>query len=321
MRGNFFSFDKIINIIFFDDLEKNSSHISVKKENPVKSNKRKSYKLNVAFILSFILIVLVPSLKAQEAEETEQINPEWRKRPGLALKIGTYLPSLNTILRVDSETLGRGTEIDFEDLLQLDKSPLILRGEAEVPVASWLSLDLGFYVINRSNTRVIDRDIQIGDTIFNINQTVKAKFNATYLQTNFKFYIIRKPRLDFGVWAGANVAFFNFSLEAQELGETFSEGRDVWAPIPAVGIHASYTLFRNFYIFGKAGYFYYGLSDNLKFNNWSLDININYYFYKFLGIGVSYEYNRAELNGELGDLSGEIVNRLGGIQFYLLIGF
>ena len=231
------------------------------------------------------------------------------------------MPSLNTKLRIDSESLGRGTEIDFEDMLQLDKSPLILRGDADVPIVSWLGLDLGFYVINRSNTRVIDRDIQIGDTIFNLNQTVNTKFNTTYLRANFKFYIIRKPRLDLGVWAGANVAFINFSLQAQELGETFSEGRDVWVPIPAVGVHGSYTLFPNFYLFGKAGYFYYGLSDNLKFDNWSFDINVNYYFYKFLGIGATYEYNRAELNGEIGDLSGEIINRLGGFQFYLLIGF
>ena len=260
---------------------------------------------NIIFILSFIMSVFVCTLQAQEAEETAQSTQEWRKKLGLSLKFGTYLPSLNTKLRIDSESLGRGTEIDFEDMLQLDKSPLILRGDADVPIVSWLGLDLGFYVINRSNTRVIDRDIQIGDTIFNLNQTVNTKFNTTYLRANFKFYIIRKPRLDLGVWAGANVAFINFSLQAQELGETFSEGRDVWVPIPAVGVHGSYTLFPNFYLFGKAGF----------------DINVNYYFYKFLGIGATYEYNRAELNGEIGDLSGEIINRLGGFQFYLLIGF
>ena len=285
------------------------------------SHKRKICKPSRIFILSLFLFVLTSSLQAQEVEETEQITPEWRRRPGLALRFGTYIPSLNTKLRLDSETLGRGTEIDFEDLFQLDNSPLILRGDAEIPVASWLGVDLGFYVINRSNTKVIDRDIQFGDTIFNLNQTVNTRLNTTYLRTNFKFYIIRKPRLDFGVWAGANVAFLDFSMEAQELGETFSEGRDVWAPIPAIGLHASYTLFRNFYVFGKAGYFYYGISDNLKFNNWSLDININYYFYKFLGIGATYEYNRAELKGELSDLSGEIFNKLSGFQFYLVIGF
>jgi hypothetical protein len=284
-------------------------------------SRRLLHNLNIIFILSLLLCLSVSTLQAQEDEETAQPAQEWRKKPGLSLRFGTYLPSLNTKLRLDSEILGRGTEIDLEDTLQLARSLVIARGDAEVPIASWLGLDLGFYSISRRKTKVIDRDIQIGDTIFNLNQTVNTKFNTTYLRTNFKFYIIRKPRLDFGVWAGANVAFLNFSLEAQELGKTFSEGRDVWAPIPAIGIHAAYTLFRNFYVFGKAGYFYYGLSDNLKFNNLSFDININYYFYKFLGIGATYEYNRAELNGELSDLSGEIINKLSGFQFYLVIGF
>lgn len=304
-----------------DDCVKNVGQIIDKKEEFVESFKCKICKSNIIFTLSFLLFALIPTLQAQETEVTEQGTQEWRKRPGFALRLGTYIPSLNTKIRVDSETLGQGTEIDFEEMLQLDRSPVIARGDAEVPIASWLGLDLGFYVINRKNTRVIDWDIQVGDTIFNVNQTVNTKFNTTYLRTNFKFYIIRKPRLDFGVWAGANVAFLNFSLQAQELGETISEEQDVWAPIPAIGIHASYTLFRNFYVFGKVGYFYYGISDNLKFNNWALDINVNYYFYKFLGIGATFEYNRAKLNGDISDFSGEIVNKLGGFQFYLLIGF
>jgi hypothetical protein len=278
-------------------------------------------KSSALFIVGFLMCIFLPTLRAQEAQEMETAVPEWRQRPGLALRFGTFIPTLNTILRLDSETLGRGTEINLEDVLQLDRSPLVIRGDAEIPVVSWLGLDLGFYIINRSKTNVIDEDLQIGDTIYSVNQTVNTKFNATYLKTNLKFYIIRRPRLDFGVWAGANVAFLNFSLEAEELGKTASEGRDVWAPIPAVGIHGSYTLFKNFYIFGKGGYFYYGISDDLKFNNWSFDINANYFFYKSLGIGATYEYNKAELTGEIGDFTGEIINRLGGFQFYLVIGF
>jgi hypothetical protein len=295
--------------------------VSKKKENSMGSNKRKKPKWQIVSVLSLFLLVLVPTLQAQETDDPAQATQEWRGKPRFALKFGTYLTTLNTKVRFDSETLGRGTEIDFEDLLKFNNSPTILRGDAELSVASWLGLDLGFYVINRKNTRVIDQEIQIGDTVFDINQTVNGKFNTTYLRTNLKFYIIRRPRVEFGPWLGANIAFLNFSLQAQELGETISEEQDVWAPIPAIGLHGSYTLFRNFYVHGKAGYFYYGISDNLKFDNWSLDIHLNYYFYKFLGVGATYEYNRAKINGELDDFSGEIINRIGGFQFYLLIGF
>ena len=288
---------------------------------PYLSFRRTIRNLNMVIILSIFMCAFVFPLQAREDQEAAPSAQKWRKKPGLSLRFGSYIPQVNTKVRIDSERLGQGTEIDFEDLLQLDRSPVILRGDAEIPVVSWFSLDLGFYAINRNSTKVIDRDIQMGDTIFNLNQTVNTKFNTTYLRVNFKFFIIRKPRLDLGLWAGANVAFFNFSLQAQELGKTFSEGNDVWAPIPSIGIHGAYTLFPNFFIFGKAGYFYYGISDNLKFNALSYDINVNYYFYKFLGIGATYEYNRAELDGQIGDMTGLVINKLGGFQFYLVIGF
>lgn len=287
----------------------------------MKGHKSLLLKSAAIVFLIFLFWILAPVLQAQETEEMIESTQEWRKRPRFSLRFGTYLADLDTKLRLDSVTLGRGTEIKLEDKLQFDKSPVIFRGEGEIRALSWFGLELGFYSINRSNSTVIDEEIQIGDTVFNINQTINGKFNTTYVKTNLKFYLVNKPRVEFGVWAGANILFLDLSLTAQELGETIGESQDIWAPIPAAGIHASYTLFRNFYFFGKVGYFYYGLSENLKFKSLSFDINMHYYFYKFLGIGATFEYNRFNLDGEFEDLSGIARNRLSGIQLYALIGF
>ncbi|MFC2164435.1 hypothetical protein ACFLT2_05500 [Acidobacteriota bacterium] len=287
----------------------------------MKGHKRLLLKSGTVIFLIFLIWILAPVLQAQETQEATEDIPEWRKRPGFSLRFGTYFSSLNTKLRLDSDLLGRGTEIDLEDTLQLDSNPTVFRGDAEIRALSWLSLDFGFHAFKRSTTTVIDEEIQIGDTIFQLNQTVTGKLDTTYLRANLKFYIVNKPRVEFGVWAGANILFLDFSLTAEELGRTLSEEEDVWAPIPAIGIHASYTLFRNFYIFGKGGYFYYGLSDNLKFRSWSFDINVQYYFYKFLGIGATYDFNKFQLDGESDILSGKVMNRFNGIQLYVLIGF
>ncbi len=286
------------------------------------SQKRSALKSVFSVVFFFLLWMVVPSLHAQEEGQGEAKEaPKWRRKPAFSLRFGSYFPSLETILRIDSENLGLGTEINLEDVLQLDKSPTVVRADAEVRLLSWLSLDLGYYGINRSKTTVIDRDIQVGDTIFNLNQTVKTKFNTTTLRADLKFSFIHNPRLDLGVWAGAHVAFFNLSLEAQELGKTYLEENDVWAPIPAAGVHICYTLIPNMYLFGKVGYFYYALSDNFKFTSTSFDINLNYYFYKFLGVGATYEYNLAKLDGKVADFSGKISNKFGGFQIYGIIGF
>ncbi len=274
-----------------------------------------------SIVLILAIWILAPVLHAQEDQGDTQDTQKWRRKPAFNLKFGSYFPSLETTLRIDSETLGRGTEINLEDILQLDTSPIVIRGDADIRVLPWLSLDLGFYSINRSKTTVIDRDIQIGDTIFNLNQTLNTKYNTTYLRTNLKFSFIHNPRLDVGVWAGASFAFFKLRMDAQEAGEVLLEEDDVWAPIPAAGIHISYTLIPNLYLFGKVGYFYYNLSENFKFTSTSFDINLNYYFYKFLGIGATYEYNLAKLDGQIADFSGKISNKFGGFQICGIIGF
>ncbi len=286
------------------------------------SVRKRKVSRGVFFLIGiFFLGLSVPRLRAQEDQGGAKESSKWKRRPAFSLRFGSYFPSLETILRVDSEILGRGTEINLEDVLQLDKSPVVVRADAEIRVASWFSLDLGYYGIGRSKTTVIDRDIQVGDTIFTIDQTLKAKFNTNYLRAHLKFSFIHNPRLDLGVWAGANVAFYKLSLDAVEQGKTLLEESDVWAPIPAAGIHLSYTLLPNLYLFGKAGYFYYSLSEHFKFTSTSFDINLHYYFYKFLGIGATYEYNLFKLDGEVGGFSGKISNRFGGFQIYALLGF
>jgi len=287
----------------------------------MKRQKRLLLKSGAIIFLIFLLWILAPVLQAQETQEAPESTQEWRKRPGFSLRLGSYFSSLNTKLRIDSDILGPGTEIDLEDKLQIGDTKTIIRGDFEFRALSWLSMDLGFYTINRSEETVLDEDIQIGDTIFKLNQTVQGKLNTTYVRSHLKFYLVNKQRLEFGIWVGATIMFFDFSLTAQELGETLVEEQDIWAPIPAAGIHASYTLFRNLYIFGGAGYFYYGLSDELKFKSWSFNLNVHYYFYKFLGIGATYEYNKFSLDGEFDVLSGSAINRVSGLQLYVLIGF
>jgi hypothetical protein len=282
---------------------------------------RSFLRFNLFVVLIVVFGLFAASLHAQEDKGETKETSKWKRKPAFSLRLGSYFPSLETNLRVDSEALGRGTEINLENLLRLNKSPIVLRADAEIRVASWLSFDLGYYGIGRSKTTVIDRDIQVGDTIFNLNQTLQTKFNTNYIRANLKFFFVHSPRLDLGVWAGANVAFYKFSLDAQGAGNASIERNDVWAPIPAAGIHLSYTLLPNLYLFGKAGYFYYSLSDNFKFTSTSFDINLNYYFLKFLGIGATYEYNVFKLDGEVGGFSGKISSRFGGFQIYGILGF
>jgi len=148
-----------------------------------------------------------------------------------------------------------GTEIDLQDVLNAPKNATVFRGRADIRINSWFGVEGEYYRIARSQTAVLDREITIGDEIIAINQTVASSLVQNYLDTALKFYLVHRQRLDLGLWLGATVHLVDFSLEADPSGQSVE--RRPWYPVPALGVHFSYTILPRLYLYGKAGYFRY----------------------------------------------------------------
>lgn len=258
----------------------------------------------------------------EEAKAPEAAK--WKKKPNFDIKLGAFFPSSTASFRLDKTTADgqtiKGTEFSTDDI-GIDPTATTFRGDAEIRIASWFGLGLGFYAINRNKTTVLNKDIQIGDTTFQVSQTVKTTFNTIYPNIDLKFYLINKPRLDFGVYVGAYWSTIKLQVEAQELDRRLLELRQASTIIPSIGLHFTYTLARNLYLYGKAGYFYLKPGKRTKFESGTININLDYYFYKFLGIGVRYEYNRFDLDLDVAKYHGMLKYRTDGAQVYLTIGF
>jgi hypothetical protein len=262
------------------------------------------------FLSSFALTAF-----AQE-EATAKEPTKWRKKPNYAFKLGAFFPSVNAQVRVDG-----GETVDAEDDLLLDNNATTFRLDGDVRIAGWFALGLGYYAISQSNSQVINKDIQIGDTVFPVNQTLNTKLTNAFYNVDLKFYLINKPRLDFGVYAGVYWSKIKLNVDAQELDRRLIEFRQASTIIPSVGLHFSYTVLRNLYFYGKAGYFYIEPSKRTKFESATIDLNLDYYFWKFLGIGVKYEYSRFDLDLDVADYHGNLRYDINGFQAYATIGF
>jgi len=264
---------------------------------------------------------------AQETQEkgTTTESTQWRRKPAFAFKLGAFFPSTAATLRVDRTVPGggtvEGTEVSLENDLGLAKNATTLRLDGDIRIASWFSLDLGYYGLNRSKSSVIDKDIQIGDTVFSLNQTIDTSLNLSTYRADFKFYLVHNSRLDFGVYAGVYLTHFKLTFKAMEIDRELLEIRRLWAPIPSLGLHFSYALIPNLYLYGKAGYFYLKPSKRTTFNSFTLNVNLDYYFYKFLGIGARYEYGGFKYDLDVASYHGMIKYNVGGFNTYLTIGF
>jgi hypothetical protein len=266
-----------------------------------------------------LLMALGLNVAAWGQEKKEEKAAAWPKRPGFSLRFGSYFSRVNTQIRVDGAN-GLGTEFDVSNVLGIPPSATVIRARGEFRLARWFGVEAEYYRIGRSRTATLDRDLTVGDVVFTIDETVSTRYITSYVDLALKFYLIHKERYELGLWLGANVHFMTLSLEAQpsSLGVV---SRKVWLPIPAAGVHFSYSLLPRLYLYGKAGLFYYKLSETEKFNSARFDISLDYYVWKALGIGATFAYDRSSVLTDRARFMGLVRNRASGLQIYALLGF
>ena len=273
-----------------------------------------------SFVLAGALLAVFASAFTAWAQETS--NPAaapWPKKPSFTIRLGTYFSNANGQIRVDGEN-GQGTVIDLQDVLNVPNNATVFRARADVRVAKWFGVEAEWYRIGQSQSTTLDREITIGDEVYSINEEISSRLVQQYLDAALKFYLVHNERLDLGLWLGATIHLIDFSLDAQPSGQSFA--RTPWYPVPALGVCFNYVVLPRLYLYGKAGYFYYKVDDPItKIDAVRFDITLDYYFWKALGVGVTYAYVNNSVEMEKSPLQGMVKGKSNGIQLYATIGF
>jgi hypothetical protein len=270
-------------------------------------------------IATVVLATLGLSAAARGQEGSDKPATVWQKKPNFSIHIGTIFSDVKSQFRVDGAD-GEGTVIDASDVLNIPKNGTALRFKGDFRVAKWFGVEIEYYRIADSATTVLDRDITVGDEIFPINETISTGFSRSFMDTSLKFYIVHKPRLDLGLFLGANIHFVKLTMDAEPSGRSVLE--KPWYPVPSIGATFSYSLGPRWFLYGKAGYFYYKVSESgLKLDSVRFDLNMDYYIWKSVGVGATYEYIKTSFERNSDAFTGMISNRSSSIQIYAVIGF
>jgi hypothetical protein len=273
-----------------------------------------------SFVLAGALLAVLLSVFTARAQETS--NPAaspWPKKPPFTIRLGTYFSNASGQIRVDGEN-GQGTVIDLQDVLNVPNNATVFRARADVRIAKWFGVEAEWYRIAQSQSTILDREITIGDEVFAVNEEISSRLVQNYLDTALKFYLVHNARLDLGLWLGATIHLIDFSLDAQPSGQSFA--RTPWYPVPSLGVCGSYTILPRLYLYGKAGYFYYKVNDPItKIDAVRFDITLDYYFWKALGVGLTYAYVNNSVEMVKSPLYGMVKGTSNGLQLYVTIGF
>ena len=197
---------------------------------------------------------------------------------------GAFFPQTTTQAQLDSSRLGVGTNIDFEQSLDMARSKTVPSFFGRWRFADRWRIDAEYFELNRSGERTLDRDVQWGELLFPAGSGVTSRFDFSDLRVSVGYAFFRAPDKELGVGFGLHLASYDVSLSTRTQG---SDGEDVLAPLPVLSIYGQFALTDRWAVGSRLDRF--SLSyDKYDGSLTSLGLDLTYQPFRHLGFGAGY---------------------------------
>ena len=204
---------------------------------------------------------------------------------------------LTTEIRLDSEALGRGTVLSFEDDLDLDASKIIPTVAFEWQISRRHKVGVRWQAINRSSSSQALTEIQWGDEVIPIDADISLGFDVEQYFLEWAYYPWVKEQWAAGFGLGIRVMDISASLRWEE--ENIGDGGETDAtgtgPLP-------YLYFEYRRMFGEHWRFRTGLGwlyveiDDIDGGQWVVSANIEYLLGRHWGFGGGFNLSAIDVD-------------------------
>ena len=266
------------------------------------------------YVILFTLAFLFPSVVA--AEEGEKAKP-WER---FSLNVGGFIAAMNSDVRIGSQSLGTGVDVNVEDALGLSSSVFVFRADAYYRFTSNLRhrFDLSFVDLRRSSTKTLQSDVTIKDQTFPVGTTVDSLFDLKIIRGSYSYSLFQDDRFDLGLSIGAYVMPIKFQVSSSSSGTT--EQETITAPLPVVGVRFDYAITPKFFLKQSFDFFYLQY-ENFQGSLFDAKVGVEYNIWKYVGVGVAYDYFSVQVKAEGQnypgvDMTGKIRLTYGGLLLY-----
>lgn len=218
-----------------------------------------------------------------------------------------------------------GTEIDLEDDLGLDDSELLPAIYAGAKLGGGFVVTAEYYSLSRDTTATIARDIIVDDVTYPINASVSAGFNTAIYRLTVGYSFIRNETTEVGAAIGLHATDLEFSLSGQGSSggapvTLQTRRKDFLAPIPTVGLYATFEVAPRVTINARADYLSLGI-DDYDGSILNAQAAVSYRFTENFGIGVGYRYVDYDLDVERDTYVASFDYKFWGPSIFIEAGF
>ena len=233
------------------------------------------------------------------------------------LDIGGSVLDFDSKIRINSRDDSIDKEIDLEDTVGLTSQVQLGFIKGTWRMGDRHRLSLLYTPIRRTTEVTAQNDVEVGGNIIKAGATLNASVNTHVFDIEYLYSFYKRPDLELGISAG--IYWMNSLTELNASGQVIIEGSNqedfatdfqsnqrLVAPLPLLGLSASYEINPRWLVHAYARYFDITISD-IEGRITSLNIKTEYFFTDHFALGaglasfdVNVKYNGVVFINSLG---------------------
>jgi hypothetical protein len=174
------------------------------------------------------------------------------------LQVSFSLPLviLNADVRIDSKDGTIGTEVDAEEDLGLPTTNVEPRLALRWRLGRRHEVETGYQFVRRSVERTLERNIEFGDTTFDVGLRVKSTMDTDQAFLTYRFALMAHERTQVGVGLGLGAVFAKLELDGLSNSGTvtISQHKSITGPLGSLGLYGRFLSGDRWYFEADARY-------------------------------------------------------------------
>jgi hypothetical protein len=243
----------------------------------------------------------------------------------VSLRVEAFFAGINSSARVGNAAGSRGTEIDFEDDLDLDASKTLPAFELGWRINDDWVVQGQYYSLSRRTDATLDREIEVGDTLYPVNGSVGAGFNSDVYRFTIGNLLIQRDQLEVGVGVGLHATDFAIFVEGEgavsgQPARFRREGRSIFAPLPTIGAFGQWEPASRLTLSARVDWLSLTV-DDYSGRLINAEAAVAYRLFRHLDAGLSYRHVDYRLRVKQTEWNGRVTYEFSGPALFLRAGF
>lgn len=253
--------------------------------------------MRTRLVLPCIVLLAPAATLAQPSGETMDVGR-------FSFRIGAQIfSSFTTQVRIDDFDFDPGTEIELENVTDLEERITIGRIDGSLAFGRRHALSFSYYDIERRGGKNLDVEIEWEGEIYPVGIDVESRYEQRTFKVAYDFSFLKRPRSEMAFGAGLHTMDFVLGLNA--IGQPLESEVDALAPLPVLGLSGKYQLSDKWRFSGRIDWLDVEVG-NYKGVFTDAVVAFEHQTFEQIGFGVGANLFDLDLEAEDEDLTGQI---------------